>query len=218
MTIVHGSCISLNDDGILILGLSGAGKSLTAYLSQKNNFQYLSEDITIVDEKRAYACPFTQSFLNEDLFIKTLLKDKKIGTRDYFRIISLKRVEKLLKPSLFLPFNVLTPSKIKMTESFRENVDIKNIFILERGTIGISELSMEEALKRILLLNRTEFYYDRDIFLTLYSLHNPEFKYESLLLRGKAILTKLVEKSNCFLIQTPHPSESLNLIQRCLKK
>jgi hypothetical protein len=78
MSIVHSSCIALDGDGILVLGHSGAGKSLVAYLSQKrDNFKYLAEDVTIVDERRAYSCPYTQSFLKEDLFIETLVLDKK---------------------------------------------------------------------------------------------------------------------------------------------
>ncbi|MEM2507409.1 MAG: hypothetical protein QXF61_10250 [Nitrososphaeria archaeon] len=216
MSIVYSSCISLSGDGILLLGHSGAGKSLVAYLSQKKaNSEFLSEDVTIVDEKRAYACPYTQSFLNEDLFIKTLFMDKKISKKEYLRIRFLKSVRRLLKPSLFLPFKFLMPPpRIKITDKVQEKVDVKRICLLERGDTIVKELDKDEMIAKILLLNRLEFYYERDPFLTVYSLYNPDFEYERLLIRTKEILTKLVEQADCFLIKTNNPYRYLDLIQK----
>jgi len=199
-----------------LLGHSGAGKSLVAYLSQKKaNSKFLSEDVTIVDERRAYACPYTQSFLNEDLFIKTLFMDKKISKKDYLRIKFLKPIKSLLKPSLFLPLKFLTsPPRIEMTEDFLEKVNVKRIFLLERGDAAVKELDKDEIITKILLLNRLEFYYERDPFLAVYSLYNPDFKYETLLIRTKEILTKLVEQADCFLIRANNPFRYLDLIQK----
>lgn len=51
--------------------------SSISFPQKRDNFRYLAEDVTIVDERMAYSCPYTQSFLNEDLFIETLVVDKK---------------------------------------------------------------------------------------------------------------------------------------------
>ncbi|MEM4680608.1 MAG: hypothetical protein QW038_02325 [Nanopusillaceae archaeon] len=58
----HSACISIDNKAILIFAPPDTGKTITTFLALKNGFNFISEDITIVDKKYAYSCPLTSTF------------------------------------------------------------------------------------------------------------------------------------------------------------
>lgn len=61
--LLHGGAVSRNDEGLAIIGSSGAGKTvLTLYLLLRKGFSFLSDDQVAIDRETYLMDPFPRSF------------------------------------------------------------------------------------------------------------------------------------------------------------
>ena len=216
MNLIHSSCVTHFNDGVIISGPSGTGKTLLAYTALKHGFRMVSEDITVIDQEKAYSCPFTQSYLNEAHFIDELYKNRRIDTLTYLKLRFAKR-------GFALPFfseSTFRPRNVTLIDDFQLNTKIKAICLLELkgGGSSFRSLDKEETIRRMLLLNRLEFRYFQNTFLAIYSLHNADFQYQRLICQSDDVITKLVEKAECFLLRSRSPLEYTNLLLKMFSK
>jgi hypothetical protein len=203
---VHSACLSLNNDGILLFAPPNMGKSLTTFLALKSGYNYLSEDITVVDRNCAYSCPQTTTFLPfvEERSVKLSLFKL---LRSRFNVLSY----------LVFPYLIKEPHVdiSKLSENFKssEKANIRYICILERGEEGIEEIDKERALRNISILNRNEFYYPMNPVLLAYSYFNQNFNLDKLMEKEKEILSAIIDKSECYILKVKEPKEYVTLLR-----
>jgi hypothetical protein len=84
---------------------------------------------------------------------------------------------------------------------------LSSIVILERGDAAFEKLNEQEALRRILNINRYEFNYYRNPLLRTYSYFNQEFDLDSFMLREEEIIRKTIANKNVYLVRENNPEE-----------
>jgi hypothetical protein len=93
-----------------------------------------------------------------------------------------------------------------------QKVKIQAICILSRGKeSGTEKIDPEEALRRVLIINRNEFSYYKNPLLFAYSYFNPTFSINHLGNIEEKILHTIINKADCFLLSSSDPSEYIKL-------
>lgn len=208
-TFLHGGCLSKKGKGILFSAFPNTGKTFTALLSLKAqyNFAYLSDDITIIDDGGcAYCYP-------EPHRIFAHARKNGISKKD--------PIKSLLKlGSSVMKFRVTEPtesfvdlySQIKNPEIIRKT-EIENIFFLEDGEKSVERIDHQNAYKRLLALNRHEFPFCTDPIILSYAYFNPELNLEELSSKEEEILSVLTDKAECFILRSRNPTRFIDLIE-----
>lgn len=188
-------------DGYLVLGPSNTGKSYTTFAALEKGYQYHSEDLTILDKEFIYTSPLISAQ-------SSMLPGKNL----------------FLKYNLFINrltgINVLIP-RIKTLSSFRRFISqydvtckskLSKIFILEKGEDSVSKLNVEEAVRKIIILNRMELNYYKDHLLLSYSYFNSDFDMENISKVEKKLIKHIAERAECFLVRSSFPDRYMGLI------
>jgi hypothetical protein len=206
---VHCSCVTNGKYAYLITAPAGTGKTITAlYLLHKcDDLKILSDDIIITNGSQVWGCPLTASVEYDfsPLGIQGLSHWKN-------RIID---IFPLLYPFLVnnaKPLIMQIPDRI----SFKANA--KFIFFLEKGANGYKEIDPDEAARKIIIINRLEFTYQRDVLLSTYSYYDNEFNVLSLMKKEEAILQSLISNVRSFLIRANSPHDFWRLILNIIEK
>ncbi len=202
-TILYGACVSKHDQGILLIGGSKMGKSLTAFSAIKKGYSFLSEDILALNESCAYASPL-------------------ISYKSRFSILSSDKQNNPSLLKLFLGFVrfFLFPKTLShhpIGDFLREGniirkTKIRKIIIFEKGDREIIKLEKDECLRKILALNRERFSYYHDTFLRVFSYFNPEIKIEVITMKEERILFSIVNQSDCYLLKVNNPEEYIEIL------
>jgi len=114
---IHCAAVANKESSILVWAPSDTGKTTTVYkLVSENGFKFMSEDITITDGVRAFACPYTTSGLPKGL------KSKK---RTLLDIIAEKMFPYTCKKPMITDY---FPK-----DSIKPTANISHVIILARG-------------------------------------------------------------------------------------
>ncbi|MDD4606954.1 MAG: hypothetical protein PHS07_01250 [Patescibacteria group bacterium] len=212
-SVLHCSCISRDNDGILIVASSNTGKSLTSFLSIKRGYKFISEDMVVLKDNYAYSAPLIsyrscyENFERKDRIIK---KNKKI----------LDEIIDILKLFLSL-FKIFKFKKVPSSERFdnfinsnkvMKRVNIKKIIILEKGGNGIKKLDKRECLRKILILNRGEFTYFHDTFLRAMSYFNVNININKIIQEEEKNIKNVIENSDCYLFKSDNPFKFIDYL------
>ena len=212
-TLVHGGALSLDDQGFLITAPGGTGKTLTCLRGVEEGFALLSEDVSITDGNLIYGLPLTESFAQSTTGFGSFLKHK----RPPWRLSVYQRLYRWLPP-----LGLLFPTPKFNIKDLIPNVQIKTssplsaIFILEQGPSKVEHLSDKEALRRLFLINRTEFNYQDNKLLLGYSYLNPSLDLRALMELELEVLQKATVQAPCFLCQAPEPSQYIVQIRETM--
>jgi hypothetical protein len=120
-----------------------------------------------------------------------------------------------------LPYSISRPntSISKIVGNFKvcEKARIKKIFILDRGKNLVVRITPEEALRRMLIINRNEFSYHKNSVLFAYSYFNPSLNLDELMGKEQEILRTLASKSDCYVLKANDPKQYIDLLTNTLK-
>lgn len=198
MSALHCSGFAVGDKTVVVIAPPDTGKTLTTMRAVFDyGASYISEDLAITDGQKIYACPWTSTFR-------------------YYDELSMSRIMALrMKLIKILPFVEIMPfpGTIKTIDEYIgkdrviESSAITHIAILARREGGVEILGKEEALRMVYNLNRYEFFYRKSPMLTAYTYFNPEVDIEVLAEKEKSILRKMVNQSQCLLVQNRDPRE-----------
>ncbi len=212
---LHGSAFVAADNGVLVVGPPGIGKTLILVQAIQQGCQYLADDLTIADSNGyLHPCSGISSIAYEP-GIK-----RKFHHYTNFKFWNIRFVEFLsravplvgyLFPPPYLDIRLFTPQLEIAGET-----KARYIFILSRGSARVEKLSAREALRMIIRMNRLEFSYYANQMLLAYSILNPWFDIQGLMRTEEELLKKLVNSSTCFLCVAPSPDEYFGLIQRSI--
>lgn len=101
-TIIHGSCVLLNNKGVLIIGKRKAGKTtLTSYLTLKKDAVYLDDDCVYIVNKKCIGFNMPISVrnniddLNKENMMVEFIDGEKISRKLFRARFSLKEISKI---------------------------------------------------------------------------------------------------------------------------
>jgi hypothetical protein len=189
----------------LLVAPPNTGKTLTTLLALKCGFDYVSEDIAIVDEENVYANPYTSTFNHYD--DESNVNNEK-SIRAFISKFPLLNYYVQISKSSMPAIDLIKSSKID------QKVKITTICILSRGKeTKIEKIDAEEALRRVLIINRNEFSYYKNPLLLAYSYFNPTFSINHLGNIEQKILHAIINKADCFLLRSNDPNEYIKLVK-----
>lgn len=209
-TLVHAAAVAFNGQGTLLAAPPAVGKSLTSLRALERGFSFLAEDVAIIDGERVYGLPLTASFACD-------IGDRELGIQSRLgrlRIRSSQWVAAALPPlSYLLPYPSLNVLSLASHARIENQAPLRFIFILGRGPRTLVPLSRQEALAKLLLINRSEFTYYQNNLLLGYSYFNPWLNLSDLMGREEELLAKAVRSAACFWCQGPGPETFIEQIQ-----
>ncbi len=127
----YATAVSHEDDASLLLGYSWSGKSTIASLLLDDGFSYLSDDYSILDPEGNVHC--------YPDWHQPRTAAKQVPFLRYFRRTPLdSRTGGIQEPPV------------------RPRARVRRLIFLERGSDGVEELDVDEALRRIWLINQEE--------------------------------------------------------------
>jgi hypothetical protein len=199
--LVYGSCLEKGGEGVLIIGPSGIGKTLTSISLMKNyGFNHLSDDTVIVNKDSiAYCYPTALKISPHHL------KSCKIVLRFREKVeMYLRRVARKL-PLLdsFVSDFFMDINKVLGNGNVKRNTKIEKIFWLENGDNEIRKVGSEVILNKILSLNLYYWWnlWSKQFPLTYYMCNNPEIYLGDLVEVMDEIIRRLVNSSRCFIVK-----------------
>lgn len=189
-------------EGYIVFGASNTGKSRTTFAALEKGYAYHSEDLTVADKNSIYTTPLISA------------RSSMLPNKDLFLIYNLF-VNNLTGINMILP-------RVRTLSSFRNffkshdvslTSGVSKVFILEKGVDSISALPRDEALRKMLLLNRLELCYSHDHVLLAYSYFNRDVNMEHLMKVEKQVMQDIVGKAECYLVTSSSPHRYVDLIR-----
>ena len=197
---IHGACLSKNNSGIVAAAHCGVGKTLLSFQAQKQGYNILSDDMTLVNSERygysSYSSPTTVSYND---FIQ-YVNSEKIGWWKYYKLlIRSKIVEKNLALMKFFPlpkFDLLNPN-----DKIVKKAKINTVCILEEGDRSIEEVDNLYLAKRINEINEYSLEkFNRNRMLWMYAFFN-EFDMNKIRIQENINLLKFLDGCKCCVLK-----------------
>lgn len=201
---IHCAAISKDGEAIILPAPPDTGKTITVLSALETGFNFVSEEVAVVDSKRnIYSCPLTATYA------KYLS-----GRRDRLYSAIAEKIP-------IFPFFVKQPTsniinflrKIKIDKKAK----IGYIVLLERGESEVLEANKDVVLQKVLAMNRAEFPFYHDPLLSAYSYFNTTLDLHKIVIREKKIISSIVDEVKCFVIKSKNPKEYINLLIDVLK-
>jgi hypothetical protein len=195
---LHSSCISIKNKIVLFVAFSNVGKTTIVEQAIRNPFtSFLSEDMTIIDKRGiAYGVP----------------------TRMPNRNIVLQRISKIMPifPLFFPKFFTKDVKEIIPSVKILKSGRVDMIFFLEIGPSRVLEIDADEALQKLISINRENYNHVRNPLLMVYEYFNPSFKLKEVLRIEEDILRNLVSKRHCYIFRASSAESFLDTLKSIL--
>jgi hypothetical protein len=206
---LHCSSFSTGSSTVAVIAPANTGKTLTTMGAVLHSgASFVSEDLAITDGEYIHACPWTSTFRYYDEL-----------SMSWFLRMRMKLI-KIIPPVELIPMygdNRKINSYIEEGRIVTQK-KITHTVVLACRPGGVEVLDKQQALQKILNLNRYEFMYMKNPMLTAYSYFNPDFDIQELERREREILTRLVNKTTCLLVQSKDPTKFAELVLNEIKK
>ena len=206
-TLVHSAALSKDGKGVVLLGPANTGKSLTTILGIERGIGYLAEDVAATDGDHVFAFPSTPSFAHGVKGVKAKNKidqfKLKLVTLSHTGLPFLKYLLPFPEPDigcLARPVEIVPKAKVSA------------IVFLQRGRTRFESLCKDEAFRRALILNKTEFSYSTNKLLYAYSFLNTEMDIPRLEAEEHRLLRNLVDNAPCYLACSERPEQFIDIV------
>ncbi len=208
-TFMHGACLSKKGNGILICAFPNTGKTLTTLQSLKKEygFSYLSDDITIVDNKGyAYCYPDPHPIFDR-------IKRKPLNQKDYVKSM-LKLISPVIKFHVNEPITQYTDLyKTIENPSVIQKTKLETVIFLERNQESTEEINSQNAYNKLTISKTHEFPLWTDPIMLGYSYFNPEVNLEKLLTKQQQIISNLTASANkFFILRSTNPKKFIDML------
>ncbi|PSL41560.1 hypothetical protein B0H99_102244 [Planomicrobium soli] len=195
---IHCSAFKKDGAAVAVFAPPSTGKTLSSMMACMNHgAKFIAEDLAITDGNEIFSVPWTSTFRfysNMEQSMASKLKNKAtkmIPQLEYIDFLKAKPITDYVSASSILDAETVT-----------------HVAILERGGDKVSVEPAEEAVRKILNLNRNAFHYLKSPFLTAYEFFNPGMAIEEAASNEKAILEQLVRNSEkVFSVKNVNPTD-----------
>jgi hypothetical protein len=212
-TITHAACLQDRESGkgLLIAAPAFSGKTSTAIaLACSGAFNYLSDDMTIIDSNRsafAYPTPVNAS-------VKLVRTHGLAGGRRMITLSAKQILSRIVPEPLMYPRTML---QVAARVPISRTTMIDSICLLMPGSPAVAEVSKERALEELVLLNRGEFLFFEHPFILDYAYLNQAFPLQELERKHEDTLRKVVETSSKqWIVRASRANDFAEVIRRNL--
>lgn len=199
-------CSAFKKDGktVVIFSPPNTGKTLTTMMAcLQHGATFISEDLAITDGASVFGVPWTSSFRHYPHM------DERWWARMVNRAVPLLELRSLVSSKHIA--DCLTERNI-CTRSV-----VTHLIVLERGTPSVNRQSRDEALRRVLNMNRALFNYPRSLINNAYEYFNPQLDISAAMDAERGIIEKLVSGvEGCLLVRTDHATDYVNQVLEAL--
>jgi hypothetical protein len=207
----HGSCFANEENGFVITGLPGTGKTQTTLrlLAKNPVLDFVSEDIVMIDgAQTAYSVPLTQTI-------------QKRGPKSRRHVIREKIHYNFHKDHLFnKDVFAMFP---EISQRLRNFVRIKTVFVLERGPVPSTRLipdgpEKNEMIKKIVGIHHLEFNYWRNEVILDYLLLNSDDEITVFMEKEAALVRRFLTSVNVIELKAPRSSDYAGLVSEWMRR
>jgi hypothetical protein len=190
-TLIHAASLAKGNRGILLSALSNTGKTYTALtLAKYHDFDFLSDDMTIVSEKglaSSYPIPLSIN--------KSYIEQFNLKLTPYERFSMNVKDNYLFKiPWIRLLFEPFDYDVSRLNLKIPKNpIPIKTLFLMERGDNSVERISKEVAFNKLWMNNRMNLMFYEIRELVAYSYIFDSLDLDELLSASKTILFSILE-------------------------
>lgn len=193
--LVHSSCISEDGKGYLICGWQGAGKTMVALkFAKERGFNFLSDDLTIVSGSGQAYC-FPKDIELRSAHNKVFKLSKKMKLKLLLR-------ELMNKSPVHIPYPKRPEAQIsEMVEdsTIEEQCKIHKVIMLQQAQQErIAELNLDEAVRRLILLEEWALTFWVERLFIPYAYCDPKFDLQNLWKREREILKRALKGVPCY--------------------
>ena len=192
--LLHGGAVAKNGEGSLFLGESGSGKSSLTLAMLERGYQYYTDDLVIIDPKKAELSPFPKPFSLKDPSLFPALQEKSpawLGPNESRSPDRRKRTGRNDKLVWYIH-----PADVRPDAVGTASVPVTNIFFPiydPQSEPHIEPLTSGQAMRR-LFINTVNF-----------DLIGPG---------GLGLVSRLVKSARCFKVVVNGPDATAALIEQ----
>lgn len=200
---IHCSAFKKGDSSVAVFAPPSTGKTLSSMMAcMDHGAQFIAEDLAITNGREIFSVPWTSTFRfysNMEQSTASKLKN---------------RAAKIIPPLEYVSFSKTKPvTDYVAASSILDAETVTHVAILERGADEVSAEPAEEAVRKMLNLNRNAFHYLKSPFLTAYEFFNPGMAIEEAASNEKAILEELVRNSEkVFSVKNVNPTDYAHVL------
>ena len=201
MYLVHGAALKLGDDGILIPSFANTGKTTAAWMLAKRGAKYLTDELAVLDSRgNCYSLPCSSlltSKLVQSLGL-TLTKKQEFSMRS-----------NNLKSRLFSVRFVAGGLRLYPEDFFEvsDSAKIRNAMFIQNGPDEVREMTLDEAITRLMAIRSFELRWDTNPYLVAESFFNPKFDLQEFRKTERAFISSFLSRlENIYLISSSNHS------------
>lgn len=206
---IHCSAFKKDGSSVAVFAPPSTGKTLSSMMAcMDHGAQFIAEDLAITNGQEIFSVPWTSTFRfysNMEQSTASKLKN---------------RATKIIPPLEYISFSKAKPvTDYVAAASILDAETVTHVAILERGTDEVAIEPAEEAVRKMLNLNRNAFHYLKSPFLTAYEFFNPGLDIEEAAKNEKAILESLVHNSSkVFSVKNVNPTDYAHVLIEEIKQ
>ena len=211
---IHAACVARDGFAVLMPAMPSTGKTLTTLQLLHKGYDYMADDTLILDNKgTAYSYPMPSaigSYILRYANTVSRLKRLELKLNSYLRKFS--GATKVVHPFMGKAWELVQGTKIA------QNAKVGVICLLEAGLGGVEKLDKGHALNKIMAINRYSLPRPQSNPVILaYTLFNPQFNLAVFEERERTLLSKLLDKTECYLISCRNGKWG-ELVEQALKR
>jgi len=208
--LLHGVALSNGRESALIVAPSESGKTVTSLLGMQKGYSLMSDDMLVSDGTLLFPAMspvpprvYSEAFLN----LMTGVKPKVVRfTGKILYLLGLGALNGVL---------LSTEALIPQGDIETQPVHLTHIFFLNKGEdFGITPVEKSEARRRLEHSHKAEFVWRANPLIRAYAYFRDNLDITHIERMESALLDKVVDRSNCFVCQSPTPYRFIELIQK----
>jgi len=211
---IHGACVARDGFAVLMPAMPSTGKTLTTLQLLHKGYDYMADDTLIIDNNgKAYSYPMPSAIGSYVLrYANTVSRLKRLELKINSYLRNFPGATKVVHPFMGKAWELVDGTKIA------KNAKIGIICLLEVGSKDMEELDKKRALNKIMAINRYSLPRPQSNPVILaYTLFNPQFDLTRFEVGERNILSKLLDKTKCYLVRC-RDGQWGELVEQALRK
>jgi hypothetical protein len=208
-SLLHSACLARKGRGFLLIAPPETGKTFTTLSLIKKGFDYISDDLCIIDGSTAYSWP---RFLT---LHPGHIKNNLINI-NYRELVELYIREQLTKLPFLRPIEEMRvePHRLFKEQSMKRSVKIERAYFLNPRGNSISEINNDLAFRNAMISNELcPLTLNTPELLNYALVHSDYFNIDKYVMLMRKIIKKTFHNISCYEIKNKNREFDKNIIQ-----